>query len=154
MSEPLKACLCFATHARLLGLLLRCCSMLDPAHELRLPVALCCRCLAQISIYAVAPKQASKTDEGGWLRSLPLAVLCYEAIVGGALDWDYAPQSMLISQDGTLASVCWRLPGSRMPLPVAAVPGCWHVVCRLLDALHDDLLLTLCRCLCLLSGQA
>jgi len=32
---------------------------------------------------------------------VPLIVLIYEGIVAGVLDFDYAPQSVLISQDGT-----------------------------------------------------
>mmetsp|Transcript_29198 Transcript_29198/g.75160 ORF Transcript_29198/g.75160 Transcript_29198/m.75160 type:complete len:696 (-) Transcript_29198:28-2115(-) len=56
------------------------------------------RLLYLISSYAVAASSAE--DEETWIRSVPLTVLMYEGVVAGALDFDYAPASVLVSQDG------------------------------------------------------
>ena len=39
-------------------------------------------------------------DVESWIRQLPLAVLMFEGITAGVLDFDYAPASYLISQGG------------------------------------------------------
>lgn len=54
------------------------------------------RLLYLISSYAVAASTAE--DEETWIRSVPLTVLMYEGVVAGALDFDYAPASVLVSQ--------------------------------------------------------
>ena len=51
-----------------------------------------------MSKYAKAARKAD--DAEGWIRQIPLLVLLYEGIEAGKLDFDYAPCSMLISQDG------------------------------------------------------
>ena len=49
-----------------------------------------------ISKYA---KQAASTDEKeGWIRETQLLVLLYEGVVAGALDYDYAPMSVMIGK--------------------------------------------------------
>ena len=55
--------------------------------------------LYMINKYAQPAKTAE--EEESWVRNVPLIVLIYEGIVAGVLDFDYAPQSVLISQDGT-----------------------------------------------------
>lgn len=57
------------------------------------------RLLYMISKYAV-PAQSIEEDES-WIRQVPLLVMIYEGIVAGVLDLDYAPQSVLVSQEGT-----------------------------------------------------
>ena len=57
------------------------------------------RLLHMISRYAV-PAKSIEEDES-WIRQVPMLVMIYEAIVAGILDLDYAPQSVLVSQDGT-----------------------------------------------------
>ena len=52
-----------------------------------------------ISLYAV-PAQSS-TEQENWIRNIPLLVLMYEGIISGVLDFDYAPQSVLVSKDGS-----------------------------------------------------
>ena len=51
-----------------------------------------------MSKYARASRSAEEKE--GWVRQVPLLVLLYEGVEAGALDFDYAPASMLISQDG------------------------------------------------------
>jgi hypothetical protein len=51
-----------------------------------------------ISKYAVTAQTVE--EEETWIRMVPLLVMVYEGIVAGVLDFDYAPQSTLISQDG------------------------------------------------------
>jgi hypothetical protein len=51
-----------------------------------------------ISLYAV-PAQ-SVNEQENWIRHIPLLVLMYEGIISGVLDFDYAPQSVLVSKDG------------------------------------------------------
>jgi len=57
------------------------------------------RLLYMISKYAVPAK--SIEDDESWIRQVPLLVMIYEGIVMGILDLDYAPQSVLVSQQGT-----------------------------------------------------
>lgn len=52
-----------------------------------------------VSKYAVTA--LSVDEEESWIRNVPLLVLVYEGIVGGVLDFDYAPQSTLISHEGS-----------------------------------------------------
>jgi len=54
--------------------------------------------LYMISKYANPAKTVE--DEESWIRSVPLLVMIYEGIVTGVLDFDYAPQSVLVTQDG------------------------------------------------------
>ena len=54
--------------------------------------------LYMMSLYARAAASAEENE--GWIRSIPLLVLLYEGIVAGAIDFDYAPCSTLITQDG------------------------------------------------------
>jgi hypothetical protein len=56
------------------------------------------RLLYMISRFAV-PAKSIEEDES-WIRQVPLLVMIYEGIVLGILDLDYAPQSVLVSQDG------------------------------------------------------
>ena len=56
------------------------------------------RILYLMSLYAKC--STSPTETEGWIRQVPLLVLLYEGIVQTAIDFDYAPCSMLISQDG------------------------------------------------------
>jgi hypothetical protein len=42
----------------------------------------------------------SADDQEGWIRSIPLLVIMFEGITAGCIDFDYAPQSTLISIDG------------------------------------------------------
>ncbi len=54
--------------------------------------------LYMVSLYAkcaLTPK-----DREGWIRQIPLYCLMYEGITCGTLDFDYAPQSLLISFEG------------------------------------------------------
>jgi len=56
------------------------------------------RLLYLVSLYA---KSARTPDENeGWIRQVPLLVMMYEAICAQALDFDYAPASMLVSHLG------------------------------------------------------
>jgi hypothetical protein len=56
------------------------------------------RLLYMISNYAV-PAKSIEEDES-WIRQVPMLVMIYEGIVAGILDLDYAPQSVLVSQEG------------------------------------------------------
>ena len=49
-----------------------------------------------ISKYAVTAQTAE--DKEGWIRETPLLVLIYEGVVAGALDYDYAPCSMMMGK--------------------------------------------------------
>ena len=51
-----------------------------------------------MSKYAVCAVTAEDTES--WIRQIPLLVLLYEGITAGKLDYDYAPSSTLITQDG------------------------------------------------------
>jgi hypothetical protein len=55
--------------------------------------------LYMISKYAVTAQ--TMDEEETWIRMVPLLVMIYEGVVAGVLDFDYAPQSTLISQDGS-----------------------------------------------------
>ena len=57
------------------------------------------RLLHMISQYAV-PARSIEEDES-WIRQVPVLVMIYEGIIAGILDLDYAPQSVLVSQEGT-----------------------------------------------------
>ena len=54
--------------------------------------------LYMLSKYATAAR--TPEEEEGWVREIPFLVLAYEGIVAGALDFDYAPLSRLVSQHG------------------------------------------------------
>ena len=56
------------------------------------------RLLYLMSLYAKCAQ--TPNDEEGWLRQLPLNVLMFQGITQGVLDFDYAPQSGLISSGG------------------------------------------------------
>ena len=56
------------------------------------------RLLYLVSLYAKCAR--SPSDNEGWVRQVPLSVMMYEGIVAGALDFDYAPCSMLVSHLG------------------------------------------------------
>eukprot|EP01052_Picozoa_sp_SAG31_P016655 SAG31_NODE_1111_length_9858_cov_33.709909_4_plen_168_part_00 len=49
-----------------------------------------------ISKYAVTAQ--TKEDKEGWIRETPLLVLIYEGVVAGALDYDYAPCSVMMGK--------------------------------------------------------
>ena len=51
-----------------------------------------------MSKYAKAARTVDDTES--WIRSIPLYVLLFEGIVAAAVNFDYAPWSMLISKDG------------------------------------------------------
>jgi hypothetical protein len=51
-----------------------------------------------MSLYAKCALTAS--DNESWIRNIPLVVLMYEGIVAGVIDFDYAPCSVLITQNG------------------------------------------------------
>lgn len=54
--------------------------------------------LYMVSLYAKCAM--TPQDKEGWIRQLPLYCLMYEGVAKGVLDFDYAPQSMLISYEG------------------------------------------------------
>ena len=54
--------------------------------------------LYMMSKYAKCAMSAD--DSEGWIRSIPLLVIMFEGITAGCIDFDYAPQSTLISIDG------------------------------------------------------
>lgn len=54
--------------------------------------------LYMLSKYARAAE--SETDEESWIREIPLTVLLYEGVIADALDFDYAPASILVSHEG------------------------------------------------------
>lgn len=58
-----------------------------------------CRIAYLISKYARCALNASEKES--WLRQIPMSVLMYEGIVSGVIDLDYAPISVLISNEGT-----------------------------------------------------
>jgi len=55
--------------------------------------------LILISKYAQVALSAD--DQETWLRQLSLHVLVYEGIAAGQLDYDYSPQSVFVSYDGS-----------------------------------------------------
>mmetsp|Transcript_10807 Transcript_10807/g.26463 ORF Transcript_10807/g.26463 Transcript_10807/m.26463 type:complete len:893 (+) Transcript_10807:104-2782(+) len=52
-------------------------------------------------IHKYAVTAQSLEEEETWIRNVPLLVMVYEGIVAGVLDFDYAPQSTLISHEGS-----------------------------------------------------
>ncbi|DAZ92527.1 TPA: hypothetical protein N0F65_012757 [Lagenidium giganteum] len=54
--------------------------------------------LYMLSRYAVCARTAHEKET--WIREIPLLVLMYEGIAAGVLNFDYAPASMLIAQEG------------------------------------------------------
>lgn len=64
-------------------------------HELEADHA---KVLYLVSKYARCALTADQSES--WIRQIPLMVLIYEGIVEGALDFDYAPGSRLISAQG------------------------------------------------------
>jgi hypothetical protein len=54
--------------------------------------------LYMVSLYAKCALTASERE--GWIRQLPLFCLMYEGVAKGVLDFDYAPQSLLVSYEG------------------------------------------------------
>ena len=58
-----------------------------------------------VSLYAVEGRKGQ--DDGAWIRSMALDVLIYECVVQGALRFDYAPQSVRISQPGGTSRRVW-----------------------------------------------
>ena len=57
------------------------------------------RLLYLVSQYAKSARTVEENE--GWVRQVPLLVMMYEAICAEALDFDYAPASMLVSHLGT-----------------------------------------------------
>ena len=57
-----------------------------------------CKVLYLVSLYAGAARTPEQRE--GWVRETPLLVLIFEGITAGALDFDYAPASVLLSHDG------------------------------------------------------
>ena len=55
------------------------------------------RVLLLIGTYARAARHAEEKE--GWIRQVALIIMMYEGIVQGLLDFDYAPNSTLVSQD-------------------------------------------------------
>lgn len=55
------------------------------------------RVLLLIGSYARAARHADEKE--GWVRQVPLIIMLYEGITQGLLDFDYAPNSTLVSQD-------------------------------------------------------
>jgi hypothetical protein len=55
------------------------------------------RVLLLIGTYARAARHADEKE--GWIRQIALIVMLYEGITQGLLDFDYAPNSTLVSQD-------------------------------------------------------
>ena len=56
------------------------------------------RLLYALSRYATAAVE--ETDDEGWIREVPLNVMIFEGVRAGALDFDYAPCSQLVSYEG------------------------------------------------------
>jgi|TARA_B110000091_G_C13644324_1_gene402597 hypothetical protein len=54
--------------------------------------------LYMVSLYAKCAMTADERE--GWIRQLPLYCLMYEGVAEGVLDFDYAPQSLLVSYEG------------------------------------------------------
>ena len=57
-----------------------------------------CKICYLMSLYAKCA--LTSTDNESWIRNIPLVVLIYEGIVKGIIDFDYAPCSVLITQEG------------------------------------------------------
>jgi hypothetical protein len=55
------------------------------------------RVLLLIGTYARAARHADEKE--GWIRQVALIIMLYEGITQGLLDFDYAPNSTLVSQD-------------------------------------------------------
>ncbi len=55
------------------------------------------RVLLLIGSFARAARHADEKE--GWIRQVPLIIMMYEGITQGLLDFDYAPNSTLVSQD-------------------------------------------------------
>ncbi|EKX53681.1 hypothetical protein GUITHDRAFT_91880 [Guillardia theta CCMP2712] len=51
-----------------------------------------------VSKYAYPAKTGNEKET--WIREIPLLVMIYEGIIAGVLDFDYAPVSVLVSQNG------------------------------------------------------
>ena len=56
-----------------------------------------------VSLYAVE----GRIGGGAWIRSLALDVMIYECVVAGALSFDYAPESVRMSQPGGTSRRIW-----------------------------------------------
>jgi len=54
--------------------------------------------LYMVSLYAKCA--LTPEDKESWIRQLPLYCLMYEGVAKGSLDFDYAPQSLLVSYEG------------------------------------------------------
>ena len=55
------------------------------------------RVLLLIGTFAHAARHAEEKE--GWIRQVALIIMLYEGITQGLLDFDYAPNSTLVSQD-------------------------------------------------------
>ena len=55
------------------------------------------RVLLLIGTFARAARHAEEKE--GWIRQVALIIMLYEGITQGLLDFDYAPNSTLVSQD-------------------------------------------------------
>ena len=79
------------------------------------------RVLLLIGSFARAARHSEEKE--GWIRQVPLIIMMYEGITQGLLDFDYAPNSTLVSQDNN-RQVARELPApylaSRSPLAAAA----------------------------------
>jgi hypothetical protein len=62
------------------------------------------RVLLLIGTYARAARHAE--DKEGWIRQTALLIMLYEGITQGLLDFDYAPNSTLVSQDNHRCDAC------------------------------------------------
>ena len=51
-------------------------------------------------IFLYAKCAQTPEDKESWIRELPMMCIVYEGVVCGALDFDYAPCSMLVSYEG------------------------------------------------------
>ena len=60
--------------------------------------------LLLIGTYARAARHAE--DKEGWIRQTALLIMLYEGITQGLLDFDYAPNSTLVSQDNHRRGAC------------------------------------------------
>ena len=63
-----------------------------------MPQEISCAPSGPLSRSKYAQAAQTKEDKEGWIRETQLLVLIYEGVVAGALDYDYAPASVLISQ--------------------------------------------------------
>ena len=63
-------------------------------------------------------------EKEGWIRQVALIIMMYEGIVQGVLDFDYAPNSTLVSQDNHRFPVLVAIPvqsaASQIPVTAAA----------------------------------